>query len=203
MWIAVVAVHAALLLLAMRDRPSPPPVVSQQTMMVSFIAAPRAAPVQPPQPEPTPPREIPKPKQRMVASSRSTPSPIVTAPPEDVIDAPVELETAPVSESAPTPTQDAMVPPDYLASSLNNPGPQYPHASRRRREEGTVMLKVLVGVSGTAEQVLVDASSGFASLDEAAADIVRRRWRFVPATQNNRPVSAWVHIPMVFELKNR
>ncbi|HWK48897.1 MAG TPA: energy transducer TonB, partial [Steroidobacter sp.] len=67
----------------------------------------------------------------------------------------------------------------------------------------TVMLKVLVNVAGAAEQVLVDTSSGYPSLDEAAADIVRRRWRFVPATQNNLPVAAWVHVPMVFELKTR
>jgi periplasmic protein TonB len=61
------------------------------------------------------------------------------------------------------------------------------------------MLRVHVNDKGIADMVQVHASSGFGLLDEAALDAVRR-WRFVPARQGERPVSAWVIVPIVFSL---
>lgn len=63
--------------------------------------------------------------------------------------------------------------------------------------------KVFVSAAGAPEQVLIDRSSGHANLDEAAADIVRKRWRFAPATQGGRAVSARVAVPVSFTLKSR
>ncbi|MBL8269288.1 energy transducer TonB [Steroidobacter sp.] len=199
----VAAAHVAVLAGVLLARAATPEPVVQQTMMVSFIPEQRATPVaSPPPPVPQPPPRLPpKPAPTLVASTRPTPSPMVTPRQEEVVEAaPVEQ---PVAAPQVATAQETVVPPDYLADSLNNPGPQYPYASRRKREEGTVMLKVLVSASGVAEQVLIDVSSGYPSLDEAAADIVKRRWRFVPAIQNDRAVAAWVAIPMLFELKNR
>mgnify|MGYP000973154801 CR=1 FL=1 len=82
---------------------------------------------------------------------------------------------------------------------LNNPAPPYPMASRRAREQGTVMLRVLVSPAGTAQMVELEASGGFSRLDHAARDAVRR-WRFVPASQSGRPVTAWVLVPVIFSL---
>lgn len=102
-----------------------------------------------------------------------------------------------------TAAQASVVPPDFRAAYLNNPGPRYPNASRRRREEGTVLLKVLVDAGGQPGQVLLERSSGFDALDEAALAVVRDHWKFEPAREHDVPVSAWVVVPMQFSLKNR
>jgi protein TonB len=131
----------------------------------------------------------------------------MTAPPPEE---PVRQVSPQPSAPAPAPTAGppapasaATTPPNFTAAYLNNPGPQYPYASRRQREQGVVRLKVLVSADGLAEQVLVDRTSGFANLDAAAVEVVKKRWRFVPAKQGDRAVSAWVAIPMQFELKDR
>ncbi|MFM1892145.1 MAG: hypothetical protein RLZ44_1222 [Pseudomonadota bacterium] len=96
-----------------------------------------------------------------------------------------------------------MVPPDFRAAYLANPGPRYPVASRRRREQGVVLLKVRVTAEGSPEQVVIERSSGFADLDNAAASVVKERWKFVPARQGEATVSAWVVVPLEFVLKDR
>jgi periplasmic protein TonB len=61
------------------------------------------------------------------------------------------------------------------------------------------MLRVFVSEKGLAEQVQVRTSSGHELLNEAAVDAVRR-WRFVPAQQGDKPIAAWVLVPIVFTL---
>lgn len=60
------------------------------------------------------------------------------------------------------------------------PWPDYPAAALRRREEGTVTMRLSVDPSGAVREVRVTGSSGWRSLDEAAADTIRRRWSFPP-----------------------
>jgi protein TonB len=62
------------------------------------------------------------------------------------------------------------------------------------------MLRVLVTADGQAEQVDVRASSGSPRLDAAALEAVRR-WKFVPARQGDRPLAAWVLVPISFRLE--
>ncbi|MNS73784.1 transport protein TonB [compost metagenome] len=84
-------------------------------------------------------------------------------------------------------------------ASLNNPEPPYPHESRRRGEEGRVVLKVRVSKEGTAESVEVENSSGYRRLDMVARKTVSR-WRFIPARQNNAAVAAWTGVTIIFKL---
>jgi len=77
--------------------------------------------------------------------------------------------------------------------------PPYPAASRRSGEQGRVLLRVLVGPGGRADQVEIRESSGHPRLDESARDTVRG-WRFVPAKRGDEPVAAWVLIPISFRL---
>lgn len=194
-WTIIVAVHAAVILLLLLDHGDRTPRI-EQAVTVSFITEQR--PEQPQSRLPEPPKLI----QPMIATRDPVPLPIVTTPSEEAITQAVQSEASqPVATAGPQ--QEAIVPPDYSAAYLNNPGPKYPDASRRRREQGLVLLRVFVSATGVPEQVLIDQSSGFASLDEAAADVVRKRWRFEPATQDAQAVSAWVVIPMSFSLKNR
>ena len=93
----------------------------------------------------------------------------------------------------------APAPPQVGASYLNNPAPAYPEMSRRTGEQGQVLLRVLVDVSGRPSAVELRASSGSARLDRAALEAVRQ-WKFVPATQGGEMIAAWVTVPVVFNL---
>ena len=67
-------------------------------------------------------------------------------------------------------------------------------------EEGKVLLKVRVSSQGTALDVAVSKSSGFARLDAAATEAVTR-WRFVPAKRGDEPVDSSVIVPITFALE--
>jgi protein TonB len=87
---------------------------------------------------------------------------------------------------------------DYDAS----PPPVYPERSRRRSEQGTVTLRVLVSANGLVKRIEIAESSGFEDLDHAALDTVRERWRFVPARRRDgRSVESWVLVPIRFALR--
>jgi protein TonB len=58
--------------------------------------------------------------------------------------------------------------------------PIYPPASMRAREQGYVVVQVLVDEEGHARTVEVVRSSGYPRLDESAVDAIRK-WTFTPA----------------------
>lgn len=85
------------------------------------------------------------------------------------------------------------VPPHFLVRHK----PPYPSEARAQRIEGVVMLLVGVDAEGRVTSASVREGSGHALLDRAALEAVRT-WRFSPAMQNGRPVSATVEIPIRF-----
>jgi protein TonB len=86
------------------------------------------------------------------------------------------------------------------ADYARNPPPIYPAVARRREQQGTVTVKVLVGADGSVERAEVADSSGFDTLDDAALETVRSRWRFVPARHAGIAVESWVLVPIRFTL---
>jgi TonB family protein len=86
------------------------------------------------------------------------------------------------------------------ADYARNPAPIYPAAARRREQQGTVTVKVLVGADGSVERAEIADSSGFDALDDAALETVRSRWRFVPARHDGLAVESWVLVPIRFAL---
>jgi periplasmic protein TonB len=129
---------------------------------------------------------------------------LLTAPP---VEAPVTAVEAPVVAEAPIPAAVAVapppvdvIPPRFDAAYLDNPAPTYPALSRRAREEGRVVLRVLVSADGRAQTIEIARSSGSERLDEAAIDAVRR-WRFVPARRGDANVAAQVQVPVAFSLR--
>ena len=123
--------------------------------------------------------------------------------PEIQFDEPVvpPAQTAvPASENAIAATTASGAVAQDLKTS-NRVEPAYPPAARRAGEEGTVRLKVLVDEKGRPKDVAVAASSGFARLDEAAMQAVRK-WRFVAATNGSNPISAWTQVAITFRLTN-
>lgn len=86
------------------------------------------------------------------------------------------------------------------ADYARNPLPAYPASARRRAQQGTVTVRVLVGADGTVARAEVAESSGFDALDDAALETVRSRWRFAPARRGGHPVESWVLVPIRFAL---
>jgi len=89
----------------------------------------------------------------------------------------------------------------FDATYLSNPAPSYPRISRRRGEEGRVVLRVRVLGDGSAGAIEVAERSGHPRLDDAARDAVRS-WRFVPARRGDTTVDSWLHVPIVFRLED-
>jgi protein TonB len=81
-----------------------------------------------------------------------------------------------------------------------NPLPAYPAIARRRAQQGTVTIRVLVGIDGIVQRAEIAESSGFDVLDDAAIETVRRHWRFVPARSAGIPIESWVLVPIRFAL---
>ena len=84
-------------------------------------------------------------------------------------------------------------------SYAHTPKPAYPEQARKAGWEGTVILGVLVNVGGKAEKIEIKGSSGYAPLDQAAVEGLKR-WLFRPARYGERAVESWVKIPVVFQL---
>lgn len=83
---------------------------------------------------------------------------------------------------------------------LREPAPEFPAASRRLGEQGTVMVKVLVDEQGHAAEVQIHRSSGFNRLDRAASRAVAQAV-FRPYSINGRAQSAWTIVPIHFKLE--
>ncbi len=83
--------------------------------------------------------------------------------------------------------------------SIRNLPPRYPGESRKAREEGTVQLRVVVGIEGSAKEVSVAQSSGYARLDASALEAVRK-WHFMPAKQGDKLIEGILVVPITFSL---
>jgi protein TonB len=132
------------------------------------------------------------------AASTDTAAPIVAAEPRARTLAPVNAVHSNF-ESVRETVAAAVVAPRFDAAYLQNPPPPYPALARRLGEHGRVLLRVLVSAAGLADEVELKASSGSERLDRAAQDAVKH-WRFVPALQGDRPIPAWVVVPISFSL---
>lgn len=106
----------------------------------------------------------------------------------------------PATQTDPAPVQ-TVTGVRFDADYLQNPAPAYPTLAKRLREEGKVILRVLVEASGRPGQIELKTSSGSPRLDQAALDAVAR-WKFVPARRGDEAVDAWVAVPLIFKLKD-
>jgi len=93
----------------------------------------------------------------------------------------------------------AAFPPRPVAGLATNPPPTYPPDARARGEQGRVIVRVVVGADGLPQTVGLAVSSGYPLLDRAALRAVRR-WRFVPAERDGKPVAAVIDVPIAFHL---
>lgn len=191
---------------------------------------PRVAPQTPPAPVPVPvPVPAPAPAPVPVPVISIAPAPPPAAPPESPEMPPAtEAERGPLAATqAPDSAQvsSASPVPDVTPSQAPNQSenenrvgettaqrvlpqvitarrvaPIYPATSRRRSEEGDVVLDVLVGADGRVTQITVAGSSDFERLDKAAVAAVQQ-WRFVPGRVAGEPQAMRLRVPIRFQLR--
>jgi protein TonB len=77
--------------------------------------------------------------------------------------------------------------------------PKYPMASRRKGEQGRVILDVLVSKEGKARSVTIISTSGFKELDTAAKEAVMDA-KFKPGERNGKAVEASARMTILFQL---
>ena len=90
--------------------------------------------------------------------------------------------------------------PSSDAAYLNNPKPPYPVLSKRLGEQGKVVVRVLIGTDGTAQQAEIRTSSGYDRLDQAALTTVLK-WRYVPGKRGGVAEAMWFNVPINFVLE--
>lgn len=162
-------------------------------------------------PTPPPPVVFPvnvtfKPKTHSPTKTIPVPVPVQTAviTQEPVVDHAAFAVPATVSDVVAESTPTTAAPSGPIEAGqlqyLNSPAPSYPAAALRAGQQGTVLLRVLVGTDGRPTEVSVQTSSGHRVLDLAARSQVLRGWRFQPAMQNGQAVQAYGLVPVSFSL---
>jgi protein TonB len=177
-------------LLLEEKKPELPPPPSPQP-------PPPPAPAKPPPPQTPPPAYVPpavtppvSTPVNAIAAVSPTPSPATPSP-----------SAAPAAN--PTPATPATRAPVRTAAGVNMAQcqkPEYPSASRRFEEEGTVTLRFLVDTDGKVIQAEIEKSSGYKRLDEAARAGLSK-CQFKPAMADGKAEQAWASIKYTWRLE--
>lgn len=135
-------------------------------------------------------------------------APVAPAPPEPAPVAPAPSPAPPAPAAAPpappappaAPAPPKIELPSTNAAYLRNPPPAYPAMSKRLGEQGKVLVRVLIGADGRAQDAQVNRSSGYDRLDRVALDTVLQ-WRYVPGKRGGVPEAMWFIVPINFVLE--
>ena len=143
------------------------------------------------------PTPVPEPKRL------AEPKKAITLPPvEKQIQPPEVQETIDTAEESVEEKPAPVVSPRVDATRQSNPAPVYPRTSLRRKEQGKVILEVLIQVDGSVGEIRIKQSSGFKRLDKSAMKAVKR-WRYIAAQQAGQAIEYWYQQPIVFSLRNK
>ena len=164
--------------------------------------------------KPPPPKEVPPPP----------PPPEMKAPPPPFIPPvevnvqqppPVQTTMANTTNVKPATTELARPQPAAAPAATANPNPvrvaavadfntcakpEWPKASLRNEETGTVTLSFLIGEDGRVADSKVLKSSGFRDLDKAALAGIGK-CRFKPGMVDGKPEKAWMQMQYVWTLE--
>jgi protein TonB len=146
--------------------------------------------------------------EAVLMSEAPPPTPVAPKTPPQKTPAPpppAPTSTAPAITQTNTPPAAAPTAPAIRTGAVIQPGahcakPDYPSASRRMEEEGTVTLKFLIGADGKVLQADIEKSSGFTRLDEAARNALSK-CQFRPGTVDGKPEQSWSTIQYKWRLE--
>lgn len=158
---------------------------------------PKAEP-EPVKPQPTPKKPPLKPQRK---PTQKTPPPVAKASAAAPVVAPSKAVSQKAASSSQTKTAEPTTQlPSADAAGLNNKAPVYPMLSRKRKEQGTVWLLLLVSKEGVVTELKLKKTSGFDRLDQAALQAVKK-WKFQPARKQGQPIDYWYELPLKFSLQ--
>jgi periplasmic protein TonB len=197
----VVFAHLALIWLFIQARVAAPEVDSAEAIVAVLLDRPRGVP----------------PGSAPASADAPTLTPRISwAPPVLDIVLNEESEAPLADQDAPQPEPQLASQPSGVAKGAGTEGegvsgggtgvtivqrvlPKYPQRSVRLGEEGTVVVQVQVNEKGRVSDIRVARGSGHQRLDSAALEAVRR-WKFIPAVRESRPVSTWGETELRFVL---
>lgn len=203
----VLALHAAALAYAMTPKAElqplkiEPPTLSGVLLPPPVLTKPQTKPVE---------KTIEQPVKKTKVKPTPAQPPVPTGPAsERAVQAPKPVAVAAKPKTAtpvpPTKTKPALTPPPQIqlpstaATGLHNQAPVYPKLSRKRKEQGTVLLWLLVSSQGVVTEIKIKQSCGFERLDQAAMQAVKK-WQFSPAKKDGKAIDYWYEMPMTFSL---
>ena len=168
--------------------PLPEPVVEPQPLAEPepTLAEDLPEPVQTPAPEPSPSIEEP-------SEFAATPAPADTPSLAAIEPAEPGFSEADRAELMDDYLQEIMM---RLQSAF-----EYPSAALRRRQQGEVVLELLIEGSGDIASVQLDTGSGYALLDDAALAMVRRLAPLPPLPEHFPDGRLQLGVPVVFRLQ--
>lgn len=152
--------------------------------------------------QPIRPPEVPRLLEPALQPAASVPTPIPEISlPLEATAITVTARDQPPAPPAPTslPHPSGEPPAMSEVAYLKQPAPRYPAESRHAREEGLVILRVLVDESGHAREIDVVRSSGHPRLDDAARMAVERAL-FKPYMDGGIARAATAMVPVEFSL---
>ena len=151
-----------------------------------------------PLPQPLPPGEGASDMPDAGAPSEPRPQ-MVEAPPPPVEQAPDTPESS--APGQPVAGEAVALAPGEQPGPMpgQTPAPRYPPAALRRREGGTVLVRVEVDARGLPAGVALVQQSGSPDLDRAAMEAVRQ-WRFRPGQRDGQPVAGSLVVPIDFKV---
>jgi protein TonB len=189
----------------------PPPIVAEAPppappapldLAEVVLAPPPPVPLAEPPPKlaekPPEPVKLPEPPRQMAEAPPERRSPSRQRAPQTAAPQPVRLNAALQGMESLT-LEGRTIPPEALDNARNR-HPNYPEVSRRRGEQGVVLVELFVDPSGRVAEVRLLESSGFAALDAATLGALRD-WRFRPAERAGLPVAARIIHPVHFRLE--
>lgn len=201
--VAIVAGHALLIYAFSSGMMSKIAVaVMPKVVTVTFVASP-----EPLKPAPPPPKTVPVvkltptfiPPMPQLATPQVEPT-ITVAPPTPRTNQPSTPAVAgPVAPPTPAPAAPAAPKTITGVEYIRAPQPVYPSMARRMGESGVVMLRVLIGEKGQAEQVTIQKSSGSEKLDEAGRQAVMRAL-YKPYIEDGKAIPVYALVPINFQL---
>ncbi|MBC7685143.1 MAG: energy transducer TonB [Bdellovibrionales bacterium] len=163
--------------------------------------------------KPPPPKEIPPPPPP--PEMQAPPPPFIPPVEVNVQQPPPQQSTIAVSSAAkPVSNELARPAAPSTAPPGNNPSPvrvaasadfstcalpEWPKASLRNEETGTVTLSFLIGEDGRVADSKIVKSSNFRDLDKAAVTGISK-CRFKPGMNDGKPEKAWMSMQYVWKL---
>lgn len=162
--------------------------------------------------KPPPPKEVPPPPPP--PEMKAPPPPFI--PPVEVnVQQPPPVQTTIANQTNVKPASNELPRPTPPVAAAANPNPvrtaavadfntcakpEFPKASLRNEETGTVTVSFLIGVDGRVMDSKIQKSSGFRDLDRAAQSAIGK-CRFKPATADGKAYETWQPVQYVWTLE--